>query len=248
MKVSSESRFATEILCPLQDPHPCLESIFCMPHLDTLHVAQPKREKIAIYGGAFNPIHSGHLEVIFYLAQRRDIDEVFVMPSSVHPFGKKLQPFQVRKELIESALDADPRFGGLVAPVTVVDTEREIAESDKTFQGYTYQVLSYIKRHRPDADISFCMGADNIEDMINGKWDMSYELAQEFGLIVAGRGSLPSARYACYSWYDGGADFLDVSSTRIRKSLENPGTDKQAIFLCPKVIQERVKALYSTES
>ena len=79
--------------------------------------------------------------------------------------------------------------------------------------------------------------------MIAGKWDMSYELAQEFGLIVAGRGILPSAQYACYSWYDGGADFLDVSSTRIRKSLQT-GTDHQAIFLCPKAIQEQVKILY----
>ena len=201
--------------------------------------------KLCVYGGAFNPFHNGHLEVICYLADRGDIDEVYVMPSSVHPFGKKLQPFQVRKQLIETALNADPRFNVFFAPVMVVDTERDIAESDKTFRGYTYEVLSYIKKHRPEAKISFCMGADNIEDMIAGKWDMDEQLAAEFGLIVAGRGSLPTANYACYSWYDGGADFLDVSSTRIRKALENPGTDKQAIFLCPKVIQERVKELYS---
>lgn len=200
--------------------------------------------KIAVYGGAFNPVHNGHIAVIKYLAERPDIDRVYVMPSSVHPFGKKLQPFSVRKELIETALlglDIYP----LSNHVRVVDTEREIAEVDPTFKGYTYQVLKYLKNQDPDAEISFCMGADNIEDMLAGKWDMDEQLAAEFGLIVAGRGSLPTANYACYSWYDGGADFLDVSSTRIRKSLENPGTDKQAIFLCPKVIQGRVKGLYS---
>lgn len=197
--------------------------------------------KIAVYGGAFNPLHNGHLDVIKYLARRRDIDRVYVMPSSVHPFGKKLQPFSVRKELIELALS---EFWEL-ASVSVVDTEKEIAQVDATFKGYTYQVLKYLKNQDPDAEISFCMGADNIEDMIAGKWDMDEQLAAEFGLIVAGRGALPTANYACYSWYDGGADFLDVSSTRIRKALENPGTDRQAIFLCPKVNQGRVRELYS---
>lgn len=202
--------------------------------------------KLAVYGGAFDPIHNGHLKVIEYLAYRRDITHVFVMPSSVHPFGKKLQPFEIRKSLIEQAV-APIAFSSLLQKmgrqVSVVDTENEIAQSDNTFQGYTYQVLSYFKKKYPGAEISFCLGADNVEDMIAGKWDMSYELAQEFGLIVAGRGILPSAQYACYSWYDGGADFLDVSSTRIRKSLQT-GTDHQAIFLCPKAIQEQVKILY----
>lgn len=213
-----------------------------MPHPDSF-CAQFSREKIAVYGGAFNPIHSGHVAVIEYLTDRDDIDRIYVMPSSVHPFGKKLQPFCIRKMLIQSALDELQRK--CFTPVEVVDTENEIAEVDPTFKGYTYQVLKYLKGKHPGAEISFCMGADNIEDMIAGKWDMDEQLAAEFGLIVAGRGSLPTANYACYSWYDGGKDFLDVSSTRIRKALENPGTDKQAIFLCPKVIQERVKELYS---
>jgi nicotinate (nicotinamide) nucleotide adenylyltransferase len=199
--------------------------------------------KLAIYGGAFNPIHSGHLAVIEYLAMRPDIDCVYVMPSSTHPFGKKLQPFHIRKKLIETV--TEPIKVKFHAFIRVVDTENEIAKVDPTFKGYTYQVLKYLKGKHPGAEISFCMGADNVEDMIAGKWDMDEQLAAEFGLIVAGRGSLPTANYACYSWYDGGADFLDVSSTRIRKALENPGTDKQAIFLCPKVIQERVKELYS---
>lgn len=203
--------------------------------------------KIAVYGGAFNPIHNGHIAVIKYLAERPDIDRVYVMPSSVHPFGKKLLDFEVRKELIEDSLMEDAilnRFW-LKDTIEVVDTEKEIAQADSTFKGYTYQVLKYLKNQNPDAEISFCMGADNIEDMLAGKWDMDEQLAAEFGLIVAGRGSLPTANYACYSWYDGGADFLDVSSTRIRKSLENPGTDKQAIFLCPKTIQGIVRELYS---
>jgi nicotinate (nicotinamide) nucleotide adenylyltransferase len=199
--------------------------------------------KLAIYGGAFNPIHNGHLAVIHYLANRDDIDCVYVMPSSTHPFEKKLQPFHIRKKLIE--LVTEPIKAKFHASIKVVDIENEITKVDPTFKGYTYQVLKYLKGKHPGAEISFCMGADNVEDMIAGKWDMDEQLAAEFGLIVAGRGSLPTANYACYSWYDGGANFLDVSSTRIRKSLENPGTDKQAIFLCPKVIQERVRNLYS---
>lgn len=214
-----------------------------MANLDNKEEAYSPLSKIAVYGGAFNPLHNGHLDVIRYLAERGDIDYVYVMPSSVHPFGKKLQPFSVRKELIELAISTLDRR--IYTPIKVVDTEKEIAESSTDFKGYTYQVLKYLKNRRPEADISFCMGADNVEDMIAGKWDMDEQLAAEFGLIVVGRGSLPTANYACYSWYDGGADFLDVSSTRIRRALENPGTDKQAIFLCPKVIQGRVRELYS---
>ena len=213
-------------------------------HLDSLHLNKI-RKKIAVYGGAFDPIHFSHIEVAKYLCQRRDIHEVMIVPSSVHPFQKQLKPFHLRKALIETAIQADPFLAR--SCIRVVDVEDEIAQVDSTFKGYTYQVLSYIRAKNPDSNISFCLGADNVEDMIAGKWDMSYELARDFSLIVAGRGGLPHTDYACYSWYDGGADFLDVSSTRIRKALKT-GKDHQALFLCPKAVQERVKTLYSTES
>ena len=41
--------------------------------------------KIAIYGGAFNPVHKGHIEIVKQLNKQFDFDKIFVIPSKFSP-------------------------------------------------------------------------------------------------------------------------------------------------------------------
>ena len=41
--------------------------------------------KIAIYGGAFNPVHKGHIEIVRQLNENYSFDEILVIPSKFSP-------------------------------------------------------------------------------------------------------------------------------------------------------------------
>ena len=49
--------------------------------------------KIAIYGGAFNPVHKGHIEIVNQLKKRFNFDKILVIPS-------KYSPHKSNKELV----------------------------------------------------------------------------------------------------------------------------------------------------
>lgn len=49
--------------------------------------------KIAIYGGAFNPVHKGHIEIVQQLNKNYDFDKILIIPS-------KFSPHKSNKELI----------------------------------------------------------------------------------------------------------------------------------------------------
>ena len=46
-------------------------------------------EDFALFGGSFNPIHKGHLNIIKYVLDHADIDKVIVIPAFISPFKTK---------------------------------------------------------------------------------------------------------------------------------------------------------------
>ena len=46
--------------------------------------------KIAILGSSFDPPHIGHALIAIQVKELFKMDEVWLMPSFIHPFGKKL--------------------------------------------------------------------------------------------------------------------------------------------------------------
>src|SRR5215471_17281186 len=56
---------------------------------------------VALLGGSFNPPHVGHLIAAQYVKATQPIDQVWLMPSFRHPFGKPLAPFEDRVRMCE---------------------------------------------------------------------------------------------------------------------------------------------------
>lgn len=48
-------------------------------------------KKVGIFGGSFNPIHTGHIALAKSLCEKAGLDEVWFMVSPMNPF-KKLLP------------------------------------------------------------------------------------------------------------------------------------------------------------
>ena len=128
---------------------------------------------IAVYGGSFNPIHQGHIDIIKYLDSTPWIDKVLVVVSPKNPRKQESTYIQspterleaVRKELegMKKCEASDIEFSRK-QPIFTVDTLREI------------QTLY------PDSEIRFVCGADCLEDMV--WWERKEEILMDFGLIV----------------------------------------------------------------
>ena len=54
-------------------------------------------KKIALFGGAFDPITRGHIEVIDAVSPY--VDQVWLMPAYTHIYGKKMTSFNHRFQM-----------------------------------------------------------------------------------------------------------------------------------------------------
>lgn len=130
--------------------------------------------RYAMYGGSFDPIHTGHVSIV-----ERAIAmgyEVLVIPAYRHAFGKQSAPFDHRVRMCELALDTDYCAG----QARVCTIERSLAQDDDT-PIYTYDVLCALRQY---LSVSLCLlvGPD-----IAGEWERWYrhaEIDREFGRLT----------------------------------------------------------------
>lgn len=59
--------------------------------------------RIAIFGGSFDPPHMGHILCAVYAQKTAALDEVWVLPSAEHPYGKQMLEFASRLRMCELA-------------------------------------------------------------------------------------------------------------------------------------------------
>jgi len=69
-------------------------------------------KQIGIYGGSFDPIHMGHLNLAVEMLEIHHLDEVWFCPTGSNPHkpsGCKATPAQ-RLEMVRLAIEGEPRF------------------------------------------------------------------------------------------------------------------------------------------
>lgn len=136
--------------------------------------------KLGIIGGAFDPVHYGHLSLGKEVLEKLDIDEVWLLPCYNHVFGKKIESFHHRYRMIELALE---EIG-----------ERRIKASDyegrRGGNSYTIDTVKGLLSEYPDLEIYWIVGADIIETF--DKWKEPEELVKIAKLVIIPRnGKLP---------------------------------------------------------
>lgn len=179
--------------------------------------------EVALLGGSFNPPHVGHLLVATYVRATQPVDQVWLMPSYRHPFGKPLIEFEHRLAMCE-ALCADAS-GWLRA----VDVERYVPG-----EGRTVDTLEYLTRTHPDVRFTLVIGSDLLPDLPHWKnFPRIQELAR---VLVVNRAGYPDPRAV-------GPPLAEVSSTAVRAALEE-GRDPQGLL--PRAVHDylRTHGLY----
>ncbi len=112
--------------------------------------------KIAIFGGTFNPIHNGHLNVIENVQKALNPDKLILMPTHIPPHKavKDLASDEARLEMCRLA-------ASLYENVLVSDFELK-AEG----KSFTVTTMEHLKSIYPDDNLYFVMGSDMLKTFL----------------------------------------------------------------------------------
>lgn len=133
------------------------------------------RERVAIFGGSFNPIHVGHVRLTVKLTQMLGLSNVVYMPCALPPHKSALGmlPFDLRYAFVQAAIENLPN-------VSVSDLEAQLGGLS-----YTWNVLqAWHERYgiRP----LFILGLEDFS--VLDTWESGLHLPSLADFIVVPRG------------------------------------------------------------
>jgi nicotinate-nucleotide adenylyltransferase len=143
--------------------------------------ARAEGRHIALFGGTFDPIHSGHVAVARAAQRRFHLDCVFFIPSSRPPHkpSAELCAYEHRFAMVALACSEHPRFVPSLAEASVNGASHPVFYSIDTVRRFRQQY------NRPGDRIYFIMGADSFLDL--RAWKDYTELLQLCDFVVANR-------------------------------------------------------------
>lgn len=131
--------------------------------------------KLGIYGGSFDPVHSGHLLVAQAAIEELGLDRLFFIPAAQSPFkpANHPTPGAVRLRLLRLALAGKLRC------------EVDDSEIQRGGVSYTVDTLRSYGARFPGAKLYCLIGADNIAKL--NEWREAAELAQRAEFVAVPR-------------------------------------------------------------
>jgi nicotinate-nucleotide adenylyltransferase len=137
---------------------------------------------IALFGGTFDPIHRGHLNVARAAARRFRLREVWFIPADIPPHKQRapITSYFHRYSMVTLAVAEEPDFlpSLLEAPAPEAHMERR--------PSYTIDTVRRVKAGLRRGDrLYFLIGIDAFRDI--AKWHKAEALLRECEFIVAAR-------------------------------------------------------------
>lgn len=115
--------------------------------------------KIAIFGGAFNPVHLGHIEIVKQLNLKYDFDKILIVPT-------KISPHKSNDEFVSET----HRFNMCsLAFENIENCEVSKIELDKDSISYTYQTLEILRTTYPNDEFYLICGSDMYLSLLDWK-------------------------------------------------------------------------------
>lgn len=175
-------------------------------------------EKVVIFGGTFNPIHLGHIEIINKVLELGSFDRVIVMPTA-------LPPHKISSDL---ACDADRFEMCRLATEGMDKVEVSDLELLRGGKSYTYDTLKHFKNTQPEIDLSLVCGGDMIVTF--KEWYRYEDVLKLADIIAVKRVGIDNDEFkeAVVDLINIGGvvdvlkgEISDISSTEIKKHLND---------------------------
>lgn len=111
--------------------------------------------RIALFGGTFDPIHSGHLRSAAVVGRRFELDRILFVPASIPPHKARGDMAAAAERLRMVRLAVADRPGWTASPV-------EIRAGGPS---YSIRTIERMRRRFPRAHLFFITGADAFRDI-----------------------------------------------------------------------------------
>lgn len=141
-----------------------------------------EKQKIGIFGSAFNPPTLGHFRALHEAS--KSFDEIIVLPSYSHPFGKQMAPFEDRMEMVRLIIDSTPEYFKL----KLSNAEQSLFALNPKKPVYSYDILCHFSKIYPAAELYLILGPDNSDIKIFSKFYKYTEILSQFAIF-----SLPTS-------------------------------------------------------
>ena len=131
--------------------------------------------RVGIFGGTFDPIHTGHLLLAEQGREQGRLDEVWFVPAA-HPPHKDepaLTRFEQRVEMLALAVAGNPGF------------RIDELEKERPGPSYTADTLAELRRRHPSHEFLLLVGSDTLLDFPH--WHQPLRVLEQAGLLVMTR-------------------------------------------------------------
>lgn len=192
--------------------------------------------KTGIFGGAFNPVHNGHVRLAEEAVKQLKLKKLLIIPTFVSPHkNTALAPFEDRSEMCRRAFSH-------IEGAEICDIEKRLGGTS-----YTINTVRALKNERPDEQLFLLIGGDMLFSF--GEWYKYESLLKETKVCAVARDNDSLVDMMEFANEMGRVRVLptkavEVSSTEIRERLLRGGDISQ---LVPKSAAEYIaeKGLYT---
>jgi len=172
---------------------------------------KPVSFKVGLYFGSYNPVHIGHMVIANYMVEFTRIDQLWfvVSPQNPHKTQENLLDDYHRLELVNRAIDGDPRF------------RTSNIEFGLPKPNYTIDTLAYLHEKFPNHQFSIIMGSDNLESF--HKWKNYQVILGNYGIIIYPRPGFDESKIMKHPNISiaENTPLMEISSSFIRESIKS---------------------------
>lgn len=133
-------------------------------------------KNIAVFGGSFNPIHNGHINLINQVKAQIDFDEILLIPSKIPPH-KSSKAMVSGEHRFEMCKIASKLIGENVKVSDIELKQNEVS--------YSVNTLQRLKELYPNDKLWFIMGSDML--LCFDKWYQYEKILQLTNVLAAAR-------------------------------------------------------------
>jgi nicotinate-nucleotide adenylyltransferase len=138
----------------------------------------PEARRVAVLGGTFDPVHSGHLALVTAVPEAIGAGEAWLVPARTPALrAEPVAPAPLRLAMLETAVRS-------LSGVRVLDVELR-----RTGTSYTIDTLEALAVAHRDVQPWWILGADAVRHI--DRWHRSGELLETLHLVVVQRAGTP---------------------------------------------------------
>lgn len=130
--------------------------------------------KVLVYGGAFDPLHNGHVDIIHYLLSLTEFDRVCLVPTGNPVYKSKLMfSANVRLAMLKGMFDGEPKIDICTYEV------------DRSQPSYTVDTMTYLMGSYHVDTLTFAVGFDQMYQF--HRWRQFDQILSQCDVLVIPR-------------------------------------------------------------